>query len=119
MKCPKCENDKTQVLETRKVEGGAVMKRTRSCGCGSTFVTYEVSGGIWPSVQKWALNSHEKALKKQRALRKRNTEIIARVRKGETRQGIASELGLSPSMVSTITTKAKLPRNFRRFDQIN
>lgn len=110
MKCPKCENIKTQVLETRKVDGGVATKRTRSCDCGATFATYEVDGGIWRTVEKWALRSHAAALAKQRHLRKRNAEIVARVRKGEKRQDIAQELGLSVSMVSTVTTRARLPR---------
>lgn len=110
MKCPKCDSVKTQVLETRKVDGGVATRRTRSCDCGATFPTYEVDGGIWRSIERWVLLSHAAALAKQRVLRKRNAQIVTRVRQGELRKDIAQELGLSQGMVSTITTRARLPR---------
>lgn len=110
MMCPKCDNQKTQVLETRRAAEGVATKRTRSCLCGATFTTYEVDGGIWRTVQKWAVESHAAALAKQRALNKRNASIISRVRAGELRKDVARDLGLSDTMVSTITTRAKLPR---------
>jgi transcriptional repressor NrdR len=39
--CPRCESP-TSILETRKAEGGAALRRRRECAsCGHRFTTYE------------------------------------------------------------------------------
>jgi transcriptional repressor NrdR len=39
--CPRCERP-TSILETRKAEGGAALRRRRECrSCGHRFTTYE------------------------------------------------------------------------------
>jgi transcriptional repressor NrdR len=39
--CPRCESS-TSILETRKAEGGAALRRRRECtACGHRFTTYE------------------------------------------------------------------------------
>jgi transcriptional repressor NrdR len=39
--CPEC-NEQTQVLESRRAEGGAAVRRRRNCGtCGHRFTTFE------------------------------------------------------------------------------
>ena len=41
MNCPRCESS-TSILETRKAEGGAALRRRRECAsCGHRFTTYE------------------------------------------------------------------------------
>ena len=41
MNCPRCEFP-TSILETRKSEGGAALRRRRECSsCGHRFTTYE------------------------------------------------------------------------------
>ena len=41
MVCPSC-NSQTHVLESRRAEGGAAMRRRRECtGCGHRFTTFE------------------------------------------------------------------------------
>ncbi len=41
MNCPRCEQP-TSILETRKAEGGAALRRRRECSsCGHRFTTYE------------------------------------------------------------------------------
>ncbi len=42
MKCPYCENDNTDVIETRDSEDLSVTRRRRTCGkCEKRFTTYE------------------------------------------------------------------------------
>ncbi len=42
MKCPFCESEDTQVLESRAVEKGVVVRRRRECvKCRKRFTTYE------------------------------------------------------------------------------
>ena len=41
MNCPRCDSP-TSILETRKAEGGAALRRRRECTkCGHRFTTYE------------------------------------------------------------------------------
>lgn len=42
MNCPKCNNSKTYVLESRDYEQGSMVKRRRLCKiCKARFTTYE------------------------------------------------------------------------------
>ncbi|HDQ98660.1 MAG TPA: transcriptional repressor NrdR [candidate division WOR-3 bacterium] len=42
MKCPFCEADDDQVLDSRPAQGGTAIRRRRECGgCGRRFTTYE------------------------------------------------------------------------------
>ncbi|MCG2586144.1 transcriptional regulator NrdR [Massilia sp. TS11] len=42
MKCPFCQHDDTQVLDTRVSEAGDAVRRRRRCGsCDKRFTTYE------------------------------------------------------------------------------
>ena len=50
MKCPFCANAETDVLESRIVEDGSVIRRRRKCSkCGKRFTTYEKVKGnaLW------------------------------------------------------------------------
>ena len=42
MRCPFCQNEDTQVKDSRPTEDGAAIRRRRQCdGCGSRFTTFE------------------------------------------------------------------------------
>lgn len=116
MKCSLCGSPETRVLETRKEHVGAVTRRRRGCSCGHAFDTYEIHGGIWPTVKKWAVESHAVALSKAQVRHHRDQQIVEMVRRGEKRYLVAEHFGLSVNMVSHITRKAGLPA-FSRFKQ--
>ncbi len=43
MKCPRCDRNDDRVLDSRKIKGGAEVRRRRHCNrCGTRFTTYEV-----------------------------------------------------------------------------
>lgn len=54
MKCYFCENEDTQVLESRLVDDGSSVRRRRECGkCHKRFTTYEkVKGSVLWVVKK-------------------------------------------------------------------
>ena len=53
MKCPFCQSDDTQVIETRDVEDGTALRRRRRCGhCDKRFTTYERAEVTMPVVVK-------------------------------------------------------------------
>jgi transcriptional repressor NrdR len=42
MKCPRCENTSTRVIDSRDLEGGSTIRRRRECeACSYRFTTYE------------------------------------------------------------------------------
>ena len=42
MRCPKCSEDDTKVIDSRDAEEGTTIRRRRSClACGYRFTTYE------------------------------------------------------------------------------
>lgn len=51
MKCDTC-GAWTEVLETRQVDGGHTLKRTRRCGNDHRFPTFEVVGPIYNGDRK-------------------------------------------------------------------
>lgn len=45
MRCPLCERDVRNVIDTRGLEGGTVIRRRRKCvSCEHRFTTYERGG---------------------------------------------------------------------------
>lgn len=53
MKCPFCQHEDTQVVDTRDSEEGDVIRRRRRCnGCEKRFTTYERVELTMPSVVK-------------------------------------------------------------------
>ncbi|HPK28235.1 MAG TPA: transcriptional regulator NrdR [Candidatus Absconditabacterales bacterium] len=45
MKCPKCQNVETKVVDSRMIEDGQTIRRRRECEfCGNRFTTFERKG---------------------------------------------------------------------------
>jgi len=47
--CPKCSNPDVSVVETRRIEGGAILRRRKCYHCHSTFKTFEIMANMIPS----------------------------------------------------------------------
>ncbi|KAB8037426.1 transcriptional regulator NrdR [Janthinobacterium aquaticum] len=83
MKCPFCQHDETQVLDTRVSEEGDAIRRRRRCGkCDKRFTTYERIELAMPAVVKKNGSRTEFAAAKLRgslmlALRKRPVAAAA------------------------------------------
>lgn len=107
MKCQHCGHAETAVLETRSTLGASVIRRTRGCGqCGGRFSTYEIDGGIWGTVKKWALGSHLPALEKRHARAQRDQQIVAMINSGRPLKEIAAHFNLAESTVIYAARKA-------------
>jgi transcriptional repressor NrdR len=53
MRCPYCDHDETQVVETRESDEGGVIRRRRRClKCDKRFTTYERVEVLLPAVVK-------------------------------------------------------------------
>ena len=83
MKCPFCQHEDTQVLDTRISEEGDAIRRRRRCGkCDKRFTTYERIELVMPAVVKKNGSRTEYAAAKLRAslmlaLRKRPVSATA------------------------------------------
>ena len=109
MKCQHCGHTETAVLETRALLGATVIRRRRGCGqCGCKFHTYEIDGGIWGTVKKWALGSRAPALEKKHALRARDAEIAGMILAGKSHKEIAEKFGIATSTVCYAAKRAGL-----------
>lgn len=81
MRCPYCEHDDTQVVETRESDEGGVIRRRRRClGCDKRFTTYERVEISLPAVIKKdgsrsEYNPEKVRASMQLALRKRQVSI--------------------------------------------
>ena len=77
MKCPKCRNLDTRVIDSRTTEDGKAIRRRRECEkCGALFTTFErlefvsfmvtkASGEMEPYNRTKVMNSMRKALTKR------------------------------------------------------
>jgi DNA-binding NarL/FixJ family response regulator len=114
MKCQHCGSRDTIVLETREVMDGIALRRRRRCSeCIATFNTYEIDGGIWGTVRRWALGSRKPALDKKHALRQRNLEITEMIRDGVPYIDIASNFNIAVTTVCYVAKKAGVSRRIR------
>lgn len=53
MRCPRCEQTGTRVIDSRDLEGGSTIRRRRECGaCSHRFTTYERPEGARLAVVK-------------------------------------------------------------------
>ena len=82
MKCPFCQHDDTQVLDTRVTEEGAIRRRRRCGKCDKRFTTYERIELVMPAVVKKNGSRTEYSAEKLRgslslALRKRPVAATA------------------------------------------
>jgi hypothetical protein len=114
MNCIRCGHEGTSVLDTRRMPGVFALRRRRKCdSCGHVFPTYEIDGGIWGTVHKWAVTGRSEALNRRLATKRRDEEIVRRVKSGEKRYMLAEEYGLASSTISHICTQAGLPKKVR------
>ncbi len=110
MNCQKCGHPETSVLSSRKIEDGFVTRRVRGCGqCGHKYNTYEIDGGIWPTVKKWAIGDRAPALAKKHKLYARNEQIVAMIHAGHQLKDIAKQFGIAATTVCHVARKAGIP----------
>jgi transcriptional repressor NrdR len=68
MRCPRCENDATRVIDSRDLESGSTIRRRRECeSCSYRFTTYERPEGARLVVVKRDGSREEFDLDKLRA----------------------------------------------------
>jgi transcriptional repressor NrdR len=99
MRCPFCTSTNTQVLESRVVEEGVVVRRRREClKCGKRFTTYERTKGtaLWVIKKDGRREPFEKEKIKRgilRAVEKRplSMDLVADIVDGIEREMLRKE----------------------------
>ena len=105
MKCPKCRNLDTRVIDSRTTEDGKAIRRRRECEkCGARFTTFErlefvsfmvtkASGEMEPYNRTKVMNSMRKALTKREFDPEKLEDAINALENewAQNKQGIASK----------------------------
>lgn len=109
MKCPHC-GAWTAVRETRQVDRGHTLRRTRECGNGHRFQTFEVLAPIYrrdpPTVRQTVVAAQVRALQWRR-----DSDMVRRVKAGATHAQVAAEFNVSRQAVTKAVRRVSpLPR---------
>ena len=105
MKCPKCRNLDTRVIDSRTTEDGKAIRRRRECEkCGARFTTFErlefvsfmvtkASGEMEPYNRTKVMNSMRKALTKREFDQEKLEDAINALENewAQNKQGITSK----------------------------
>lgn len=105
MKCPKCRNLDTRVIDSRTTEDGKAIRRRRECEkCGARFTTFErlefvsfmvtkSSGEVESYNRTKVMNSMQKALTKRQINPEKLEDIINSLENewAQNKQGITSK----------------------------
>ena len=76
MRCPFCDHEDTQVVDSRESDDGDSVRRRRRCSnCDKRFTTYERVGWSWPAVVKKNGSRVEFDRRKLRASLKENIKL--------------------------------------------
>ncbi len=97
MKCLQC-GTWTSVLETREVDEGHTLRRTRQCANGHRFQTFEVLPPIYKRDMQ-TVRQTRVAAQVRAATWRRDTEIARRV-KTETHAAVAASMGLARATIT-------------------
>jgi len=103
MKCPRCGESRSTVLETRGTDSAITIRR-RECFNLHRFTTYEVSEKLGRTIAAQA-EAHSRGADTAAKLHKRNMQIVREVRKGASMKEVARRLGLAPTTVGYVIKK--------------
>ncbi len=115
MKCPKCFDLDTRVLQTRSLDSGIIARRRHCQACGHRFTTHELPPGAFSyarsDIQKWeqrATGDWKTKVSSRKKLARQMCEMRAG---GATCQDIAVRFGQSVHMAYYYTQ----PKRMREF----
>lgn len=106
MNCPHC-GTWSSVRETRKLDRGLTLRRSRTCGNNHTFTSYEVLPAIYRASSRDRRSAVHAA--EARALRAKRNAAIVKACATRTRASVAIEFGLTATRVKQIVAAACLP----------
>ena len=92
MKCPFCQHDETQVLDTRVSEDGAIRRRRRCASCDKRFTTYERVEHTLPVIVK--KDGQRQPFMRERVLRSLELACRKRPVTPETLDEVAQDIEL-------------------------
>lgn len=122
MRCPFCQNPESDVIDTRKLNGGEAIRRRRKCPvCNRRFTTYERFESVVMSVVK--KNGEREPYEREKLLRGVRTACYRRPISEQQLDTLANEVEASLSAldereVSSSKIGDLVMRELRKLDEV-
>jgi transcriptional repressor NrdR len=122
MRCPFCQHPDSDVIDTRKLNGGESIRRRRRCGaCGKRFTTYERVETVTVTVVK--KNGERDPYERDKLMRGVRTACYRRPISAQQLEILANEveselMALDEPEVSSVTIGDIVMRHLREIDDV-
>jgi transcriptional repressor NrdR len=122
MRCPYCQNIETEVVDTRKLNGGESTRRRRRCPvCGKRFTTYERVESVSLTVVK--KNGEREPYDREKLMRGVRTACYRRAISAQQLDTFANDLeadlmALDEAEVRSTTIGDLVMRRLRELDEV-
>jgi transcriptional repressor NrdR len=122
MRCPFCQHPDSDVIDTRKLNGGESIRRRRKCAsCGKRFTTYERVESVSLTVVK--KNGEREPYEREKLMRGIRTACYRRPVSAQQLESLANDvetelMSLDEQEVSSTTIGDIVMRRLRELDEV-
>ncbi|MEN9934947.1 MAG: hypothetical protein RLZZ387_1526 [Chloroflexota bacterium] len=122
MRCPFCQHQESDVIDTRKLNGGESIRRRRKCGvCGKRFTTYERVESVSLTVVK--KNGEREPYDREKLMRGVRTACYRRPISAQQLEALVNDaetelMTLDDQEVSSNTIGDLVMRRLRELDEV-
>jgi transcriptional repressor NrdR len=122
MRCPYCQHTESDVIDTRKLNGGESIRRRRKCGvCGKRFTTYERVESVTLTVVK--KNGEREPYERDKLMRGVRTACYRRPISAQQLDTLANDIetelmALDEAEISSSTVGDMVMRRLREIDDV-
>jgi transcriptional repressor NrdR len=122
MRCPFCQHSDSDVIDTRKLNGGEAIRRRRKCAsCGKRFTTYERVESVSLTVVK--KNGEREPYEREKLMRGIRTACYRRPVSAQQLESLANDvetelMSLDEQEVSSNTIGDIVMRRLRELDEV-
>jgi transcriptional repressor NrdR len=122
MRCPFCQHPDSDVIDTRKLNGGETIRRRRKCAsCGKRFTTYERVESVSLTVVK--KHGEREPYEREKLMRGVRTACYRRPVSAQQLEGLANDveaalMALDEQEVSSSTIGDLVMEQLRQLDEV-
>jgi transcriptional repressor NrdR len=122
MRCPFCQHPDSDVIDTRKLNGGETIRRRRKCAaCGKRFTTYERVESVSLTVVK--KNGEREPYDREKLMRGVRTACYRRPISAQQLEALANDveaeiMALDEQEVRSTTIGDMVMRSLRELDEV-
>jgi transcriptional regulator NrdR family protein len=106
MLCPECGTSHTRVVETRKEEGGLMVRRRHECGNEHRFTSYQLHEAVVRNIGMGQVRARlpqlASGIRRRQLATATKTAVLQHLRAGKTHQATSKLVGCSTGRVSRI-----------------